>query len=147
MTLVILSGITFDMTERQSASRQERYPRPLAHYVPLETMFAAQFNYWNTSLSRVYSDGRHVHFHISDIEARDSSNLSIVIAQEFKKRNGRYHAAWYFGLFKGKPMSERSGEEIDEYRRILDGIPKRKNRVAGRDLNRLILDTLQALVH
>lgn len=135
------------MKEAQPSSRQERHPWPLSHYVPLETMFAAQFNYWELSLSRHYSDGHVVQFHISDIEARDGSNLNIVIAQEFKNRNGNEYSVWYFGLFKGKPMAERSGKEIDEYWEKLEEVAKRKNRVAGRNINGLILDTLQNLVY
>lgn len=135
------------MKERQPSLGQERHPWPLSHYVPLETMFAAQFNYWEISLIRQYSDGRNVRFHISDIEARDGSNLNIVIAQEFKNRSRSEYAVWYFGVFKGKPMAERSGNEINEYWKKLEEISKRKNRVAGRDINGLILDTLQSLVH
>lgn len=134
------------MKERPPVS-PSRSPFPLSYYVPLETMFAAQFNYWEVSLSSRYDNGRIVHFHISDIEARDGSNLSIIIASELKYKGKRPRMVWYFGLNKGKPLAERSENEISEYKRLLDQIPRRRNRVAGRKLKGLIETALQDLVY
>ena len=67
-------------------------------------------------------------------------NLNIVIAEGLRYKKS---VVFHFGKFEAKPRGESSTEEAKEYDKKLEEILDKKNRVYGRKLNGLILDTLR----
>src|SRR3989344_3813519 len=96
-------------------------------YISAETMNAAGFNEWATSISLqnigCYS---HCDFHVSHLE-ETNKNLVIVSANR-KRENNKTRRDVYFSTFTGKDISERDGPEIEEYTDQLIAVIQRKNR-------------------
>ncbi len=106
-----------------------------AKYVSETTVTRAGFNYWEPSLI----------FNIEDyictayISHLDERNIVVI---EVEKFHGRRRREWYLGVFEGRDVCERSGDEVDEYHQQVRRIVARRNRVAGRILERKILSVL-----
>lgn len=131
------------MVER--SRRHYEYRRlTLANFVPLETMMLAEFNYYEPSITDTKDDVTW-HYHISEISKYNgykekTINLNIVIAEGLRHKKS---VIFHFGKFEAKPRGESTPEEAKEYDKKLEEILDKKNRVYGRKLNGLMLDTLR----
>lgn len=104
----------------------------------------AEFNYYETSIT-VDKEDVIWHYHTSEISKYDgfkgkTINLNIIIAEGLRYKKS---VIFHFGKFEAKPRGESTPEEAKEYDKKLEEILDKKNRVYGRKLNGLILDTLR----
>src|SRR3989338_9041369 len=104
-------------------------------YVGIGTITRARFNYWEPSFSRSGLNylATTYYTHISEANL----NLSVIeVTQRSRESKGR--TEWYFGTFQGKRSRECQGEEVEEFFDQLYDIVTRRNRIAGRNLERSI---------
>ncbi len=104
------------------------------------------FNYWETGLS--FSKDDRVYMAYLTRDKDDSKNIVIIerlLWQETldllpkSKKSGK---EWFFGIIEGKPLADCNKEEQREFYKKLDELATRKYRVAGSNLENLILKNL-----
>ena len=77
------------------------------------------------------------------MEVYSDTEIVTAIALRFKGENHNERREWFFQTFETKGMYERTKEEKEEDWKKIQATAKRKNRVAGKDLNGLVQEVNQ----
>ncbi len=120
-----------------------------ADWVSYSTVAEAGFNYWEPSLYFSKNDRGYIAY-ITRNEA-DKKNIVIVekllfpemlVPPKTQLYSKNSKKEWFFGTIEGKSPSECNKEEVKQFHQELQGLASREHRVAGRDLENLILKNL-----
>src|SRR3989344_9101760 len=112
-----------------------------AKYVDEDTISRAGFNYWEESYGlKVPGSFYSVAYH-SQVEG-----VNIVVAEVMRTgSDNRKRTEFFFDTFEGPHTGQCRNEDAEEYQAFmanLNAVPRRRNRIAGRDLKQKIIDTV-----
>ena len=98
----------------------------------------AGFNHWEKSFFVNKGEEDYTVYH-TKVPVTDT-NIVVISSKPHQNKDGYVRNIWYFGTFLGKHSGEcKTKEEINEFFDKVRSVITRKNRVAGRDLEWLIV--------
>ena len=118
----------------------KRSTKTLPELVEMELMDFCGFNEYETSfpLPREYGIGDIL---VSEPWASNGNKNIVLIAQRSEEDNYK-SIAYYFGIFEGKPMSERNSEESEQYMQEIWKVLNKEHEISSKDVRNCLISTL-----
>ena len=111
--------------------------------ISLETALRAGFNHWELSFFFVGKNGKSYLVYHAKIPSTDT-NIVVIADNYSKHKDGYKRKTWYFGTFEGKHSGEYKTEaEAEPFFENIRRIITRKNRIACRDLEGLVINAVE----